>query len=54
MFMDCFLPFELIDTLWNVNVTGLFPSWTESLELIDTLWNVNSSMCQIPVWQMVN
>ena len=32
---------ELIDTLWNVNV-----SWEESTkclrkELIDTLWNVN-------------
>mgnify|MGYP003092489905 CR=1 FL=1 len=37
------MEFELIDTLWNVNV-----SWEESTrclkkELIDTLWNVNDS-----------
>ena len=36
------LQMELIDTLWNVNVSvsTIFPS--TSSELIDTLWNVNS------------
>ena len=32
---------ELIDTLWNVNITLLDTPESSSIELIDTLWNVN-------------
>ena len=32
---------ELIDTLWNVNLTGDLDNRTTAFELIDTLWNVN-------------
>ena len=32
---------ELIDTLWNVNVSELVKGLEDTLELIDTLWNVN-------------
>ena len=34
--------FELIDTLWNVNIKLYLRKWSSSFELIDTLWNVNS------------
>ena len=35
---------ELIDTLWNVNISGIwFANWWKS-ELIDTLWNVNDNI----------
>ena len=39
---------ELIDTLWNVNLT-IVPSFGDSAgELIDTLWNVNSKwLCDV-------
>ena len=33
---------ELIETLWNVNVTTALPSACPAFELIETLWNVNS------------
>ena len=33
---------ELIDTLWNVNVSSFIFSKNAIVELIDTLWNVNS------------
>ena len=33
---------ELIDTLWNVNLSLYFPLQLLLRELIDTLWNVNS------------
>ena len=32
---------ELIDTLWNVNVSYKGGSYVCLAELIDTLWNVN-------------
>ena len=32
---------ELIDTLWNVNVTQSLFCLIVPMELIDTLWNVN-------------
>ena len=32
---------ELIDTLWNVNINELAVCNTLISELIDTLWNVN-------------
>ena len=32
---------ELIDTLWNVNVSETQEDGSTILELIDTLWNVN-------------
>ena len=32
---------ELIDTLWNVNVSKSNETNAISIELIDTLWNVN-------------
>ena len=37
-----FLPHgELIETLWNVNITLLDTPESSSIELIETLWNVN-------------
>ena len=33
--------FELIDTLWNVNMEDLLEEARKLAELIDTLWNVN-------------
>ena len=33
--------FELIETLWNVNIVMSGRSSTEVSELIETLWNVN-------------
>ena len=42
------LPWELIDTLWNVNVdTGALRN-SITHELIDTLWNVNTSAAEEP------
>ena len=35
------VPKELIDTLWNVNITLYVDEYCCSGELIDTLWNVN-------------
>ena len=32
---------ELIDTLWNVNVSTDDADLSIDMELIDTLWNVN-------------
>ena len=32
---------ELIDTLWNVNLSVLLLPYCQVGELIDTLWNVN-------------
>ena len=32
---------ELIDTLWNVNVTNISVNSEQLDELIETLWNVN-------------
>ena len=34
---------ELIDTLWNVNITLYVDEYCCSGELIDTLWNVNEN-----------
>ena len=34
---------ELIDTLWNVNVTDATAINKMETELIDTLWNVNTN-----------
>ena len=34
---------ELIDTLWNVNLTSLVIPLMAPRELIDTLWNVNTA-----------
>ena len=34
---------ELIDTLWNVNITQSNLVQCEEGELIDTLWNVNTT-----------
>ena len=34
---------ELIDTLWNVNLTTSLAYEVQNYELIDTLWNVNYS-----------
>ena len=39
--MICLLQFELIETLWNVNINGSNLSHDERVELIETLWNVN-------------
>ena len=36
-----FTHFELIDTLWNVNVLTAYKYCAVTRELIDTLWNVN-------------
>ena len=33
--------YELIDTLWNVNLAGGCEYLAMEVELIDTLWNVN-------------
>ena len=33
---------ELIDTLWNVNISSVKQCHIPVFELIDTLWNVNS------------
>ena len=33
---------ELIDTLWNVNITVEYGGNGCVVELIDTLWNVNA------------
>ena len=33
---------ELIDTLWNVNLTEIVKEINQICELIDTLWNVNT------------
>ena len=33
---------ELIDTLWNVNLSHQSSQWQAIGELIDTLWNVNA------------
>ena len=33
---------ELIDTLWNVNVSTDDAELSIDMELIDTLWNVNN------------
>ena len=50
--MECKLKFrsiilnkcgELIDTLWNVNITLYVDEYCCSGELIDTLWNVNEN-----------
>ena len=35
---------ELIDTLWNVNVSFTLSTFKSFIELIDTLWNVNKSV----------
>ena len=35
--------FELIDTLWNVNLDNIYMNYIFLSELIDTLWNVNSA-----------
>ena len=35
------LPYELIDTLWNVNSERQGVTRNSYPELIDTLWNVN-------------
>ena len=35
---------ELIETLWNVNLTGDLDNRTTAFELIETLWNVNIVM----------
>ena len=32
---------ELIDTLWNVNISEMNKEQLMRFELIDTLWNVN-------------
>ena len=37
---------ELIDTLWNVNVSSYNAHMTVVFELIDTLWNVNEDVLQ--------
>ena len=37
----CTAFFELIDTLWNVNLLLRHNSLQPARELIDTLWNVN-------------
>ena len=37
----CIFYFELIDTLWNVNIAKFVMIVTPVAELIDTLWNVN-------------
>ena len=37
----CTAFFELIDTLWNVNLLLRHNSLPPARELIDTLWNVN-------------
>ena len=34
---------ELIDTLWNVNLSFSYRCFFQRPELIDTLWNVNSN-----------
>ena len=36
-------PPELIDTLWNVNLSLIGANRVGTCELIDTLWNVNNS-----------
>ena len=36
------MPKELIETLWNVNISDLFLLLQLVYELIETLWNVNS------------
>ena len=33
---------ELIDTLWNVNISVASEQGLDTSELIDTLWNVNT------------
>ena len=38
---------ELIDTLWNVNVSGNVFWGKDKDELIDTLWNVNTPFVSI-------
>ena len=40
--------YELIDTLWNVNIFNSMMMANVKIELIDTLWNVN----MISVYQM--
>ena len=48
---------ELIDTLWNVNVTMFLPSENQLNELIDTLWNVNIAkfvMIVTPVAELID
>ena len=35
---------ELIDTLWNVNVSTDDAELSIDMELIDTLWNVNNCL----------
>ena len=35
--------YELIETLWNVNIDLLLCVNQDRLELIETLWNVNST-----------
>ena len=32
---------ELIETLWNVNLTSKQAEYLQGCELIETLWNVN-------------
>ena len=39
--------FELIDTLWNVNLCNAIEKADDTLELIDTLWNVNEIIVPI-------
>ena len=34
--------YELIETLWNVNILWHKKDWELEFELIETLWNVNT------------
>ena len=42
------LRYELIDTLWNVNICADNASKKSNGELIDTLWNVNNDTIKVP------
>ena len=37
---------ELIETLWNVNLTSKQAEYLQGCELIETLWNVNKDGCE--------
>ena len=50
----CIQIFELIDTLWNVNVQRQNVIKSALFELIDTLWNVNMLIFAIPYVQIQN
>ena len=39
---------ELIDTLWNVNISQTARQKILTTELIDTLWNVNNVLEKSP------